>query len=83
MNTLSEVQDSGFVLFVFYNADPNTRNEDRHGIFHVMGEVQCVTPSSAVQTSSCIPRPKIIPTANVVEMFGFIPIVTHDCPKNY
>ncbi|GBN73600.1 Copia protein [Araneus ventricosus] len=45
--------------------------------------VQCATPSSAVQTSSCIPRPKIIPTANVVGKLGFIPIVTHDWPKNH
>ncbi|GBM82826.1 hypothetical protein AVEN_180914-1 [Araneus ventricosus] len=48
-----------------------------------MGEVQCVTPASAVQTSSCIPRPKIVPTANIVGKFGFIPIITHDWRKNH
>ncbi|GBM49353.1 hypothetical protein AVEN_148681-1 [Araneus ventricosus] len=73
MNTSSEVQDNGFVQFVFDNADHNTRTMNG---FHMMGRVQCVTPASAVQTSSCIPRPKIIPTANIVRKFGFIPIVT-------
>ncbi|GBN56283.1 hypothetical protein AVEN_87657-1 [Araneus ventricosus] len=53
MNTLSEVQDNGFIQFVFDNADHNTRTVD--GPFHVMGEVQCITPASAVQTCSCIP----------------------------
>ncbi|GBM87391.1 hypothetical protein AVEN_168639-1 [Araneus ventricosus] len=48
MNTLSEVQDNGFVQFAFDNADHNTRTVDGHGTFHVMGGVQCVTPVSAV-----------------------------------
>ncbi|GBM91898.1 hypothetical protein AVEN_112925-1 [Araneus ventricosus] len=61
----------------------NTRTVDGHGTFHVMGGVQCVTPASAVQTSSCIQRPKIIPTANIVGKFRFIPIVTHDWLKNH
>ncbi|GBN00071.1 hypothetical protein AVEN_69847-1 [Araneus ventricosus] len=30
-----------------------------------------------------IPRPKTIPTANIVGKFGFVPIVTHDWPKNH
>ncbi|GBM45888.1 hypothetical protein AVEN_211959-1 [Araneus ventricosus] len=107
MNTLSEVQDNGFVQFVFDNSDHNTRTVDGHGTFHVMGGVWCVTPVSDVQTSSVeysvqkfsptwgpgppfptlapplIPRQKIIPTANIVGKFGFIPIVTHDWPKNH
>ncbi|GBL93748.1 hypothetical protein AVEN_166786-1 [Araneus ventricosus] len=56
---------------------------DGHRIFHAMGGVQCVTPSSAVQTSSCIPQPKIITTEKVVGKFGFFPIFTHDWPKNH
>ncbi|GBN17365.1 hypothetical protein AVEN_149644-1 [Araneus ventricosus] len=48
-----------------------------------MGVVQCVTPASAVQTSSCIPRPKIIPTTNILGKFGIIPIVIHDWRKNH
>ncbi|GBN28720.1 hypothetical protein AVEN_221430-1 [Araneus ventricosus] len=55
MNTLSEVQDNGFVQFVFDNANHNTRIVEGHVTFHVMGGVQCVTPVSAVQTCSCIP----------------------------
>ncbi|GBM66768.1 hypothetical protein AVEN_74314-1 [Araneus ventricosus] len=39
MNTLSEVQDNGFVQFVFDNADHNTRTVDGDGTFHVMGGV--------------------------------------------
>ncbi|GBO38338.1 hypothetical protein AVEN_27084-1 [Araneus ventricosus] len=46
------------------------------------GGVQCFTPASAVQTTSCILL-KIIPTANIVAKFGFIPIVIHDWPKNH
>jgi len=42
-----------------------------------------VTASSAVQTSSRVPRPMIQPTATVVGKFGFIPIVIHDRPKNH
>ncbi len=67
INTSNDVQDNGFVQFVFDNADHNTRTVDGHGTFHVMGGVKCVTPSSAVQTSSRIPRPKILPKATVVE----------------
>ncbi|GBO20055.1 hypothetical protein AVEN_139697-1 [Araneus ventricosus] len=81
MNTSSEAQDNGFVLFVFYNAGPNTRNVDGHGIFHVMGEAQCVTPSSAAQTSSCIPRPKIKPTANVVECLDSFQLLLTTVPR--
>ncbi|GBM54177.1 hypothetical protein AVEN_45770-1, partial [Araneus ventricosus] len=51
--------------------------------FYVMRGVLCLTPSSAVQTNSCIPRPKIIPTANVIGKFGFIPIIAHDWPKKH
>ncbi|GBM12590.1 hypothetical protein AVEN_146773-1 [Araneus ventricosus] len=83
MNTSREVQDNGYVQFVFDNANHNTRNVDGHGIFHVMGGVQCVTPSSAVQTTSCIPRPNIRTTEKVVGNFGFILIVTYDGLKNH
>ncbi|KAJ8888474.1 hypothetical protein PR048_007964 [Dryococelus australis] len=83
VNTSSEVQDNGFVQFVFDNAYHNTRTVDGHGTFHVMGGVQCVTPSSVVQTSSPVPRPMILPTANVVGRFSFIPIVTYDRSKNH
>ncbi|GBM42127.1 hypothetical protein AVEN_99051-1 [Araneus ventricosus] len=82
-NTSSEVQNNGFAQFVFDNADYNTRTVDGYGTFHVMGVVQCVTPASSVQTSSCIPRQKIIPTANIGGKFGFIPIVIHDWLKNH
>ncbi|GBN19829.1 hypothetical protein AVEN_122331-1 [Araneus ventricosus] len=82
MNTSSEVQDNGYVRFFFNNADHNTQTVDGHRIFHVMGGVQCVMPSSAVHTSSCIPRPKII-TEKVVGKFGFIENFTHDLPKNH
>lgn len=82
INTSSEVHDDGFVQFVFDNADHNTRTVDGHGTFHVMGGVQCVTPASAVQMTSRVPRPTILPKATVVGKFGFIPIVTHDRPKN-
>ncbi|GBL85068.1 hypothetical protein AVEN_221302-1 [Araneus ventricosus] len=81
-NTSSEVQDKGFVQFVYNNADHNSRTVNGHEIFHVMGGVQCVTPS-AIQTSSCIPRPKIITTEMVVGKFGFIPVFTQDWPKNH
>ncbi|GBN71342.1 hypothetical protein AVEN_246386-1 [Araneus ventricosus] len=81
--TSSEVQDNAYVQFVFDNADHNTRNVDGHRFFHIMGGVQCMTPSSTVQTISCIPRPKIITTEKVVQKFGFIQILTHDCPKNH
>ncbi|GBL78051.1 hypothetical protein AVEN_143357-1 [Araneus ventricosus] len=83
MNTSSEVQDNGFVQFVFENANHNTRTVDGNGIFYVMGGIQCVTPSSAVRTSSCILRPKIIRTEKVVGKIGFIPIFTHNEPKNH
>ncbi|GBL75462.1 hypothetical protein AVEN_194639-1 [Araneus ventricosus] len=72
MNTSSEVQDNEFVQFVFDNADHNNRTVDGHGTFHVMGRVQFVTDSSAVQTSFCIPRPKITPTGKVFGKFEFI-----------
>ncbi|GBM59464.1 hypothetical protein AVEN_131038-1 [Araneus ventricosus] len=127
MKISSEVQNNGFVQFIFDSADHNTRTVDGHGTFHMMEEVQCVTPASAVQTCSCIPpwngarvcptgggdlpdkgvrcipctkifrdggsgpplepplipRPKTIPTANIVGKFGFNPIITHDCPNNH
>ncbi|KAJ8887626.1 hypothetical protein PR048_013843 [Dryococelus australis] len=67
INTSSEVQDNGFVQFVFDNADHNTRTVDGRGTFHMMGGVQCVTPSSTVKTSSPVTRPKILPTANIIE----------------
>ncbi|GBM24888.1 hypothetical protein AVEN_23427-1 [Araneus ventricosus] len=55
MKTSSEVQNNGFVQFIFDSADQNTRTVGGHGTFHMMEEVQCVTPASAVQTCSCIP----------------------------
>ncbi|GBM11001.1 hypothetical protein AVEN_1336-1 [Araneus ventricosus] len=51
MSTSSEVQDNGFSQFVFNNADHNTSTVDGHGTYHVMGGMQCVSASSAVQTS--------------------------------
>ncbi|GBO16498.1 hypothetical protein AVEN_173854-1 [Araneus ventricosus] len=86
MNASSEVQDNGFVQFVLDSADHNnhnTRTVDEYGTFDVMEGVQCVMPASTVQTSFFIPRPKIIPLAYIVGKFGFIPIVTHDLPKNH
>ncbi|GBN06596.1 hypothetical protein AVEN_226358-1 [Araneus ventricosus] len=83
IETLSAVKDNGFIQFVFDNEDHNTLTVDGHGTFPVIRGVQCVKLASAVQTSSCIPRPKIMPTANIVGKFGFILIVTHDCPKNH
>ncbi|GBM50121.1 hypothetical protein AVEN_185505-1 [Araneus ventricosus] len=81
MNISSEVQDNGFVQFVF--SYHNTRTVGGYGTFHAMGGMQRETPSSAVQANSCIPQPKIVATANVLGKFGFIPIVTHDWPENH
>ncbi|GBM30557.1 hypothetical protein AVEN_265009-1 [Araneus ventricosus] len=45
MKSSSEVQDTGFVQFVFDNADRNTPTVVEHGTFQVIGGVQCVTAS--------------------------------------
>ncbi|KAJ8882879.1 hypothetical protein PR048_014701 [Dryococelus australis] len=50
--------------------------------FSCNGGVQCVTPASAVQTSSRVAQSKNQPKATVVGKFGYIPIVTHDQRKN-
>ncbi|GBM44412.1 hypothetical protein AVEN_128273-1 [Araneus ventricosus] len=62
ISTSSEVQDNEFVQFVSDNSDHNTPTVDGLGTFQVMGGVQCATPFSADQTSSCIPQSEIIPT---------------------
>ncbi|GBM05625.1 hypothetical protein AVEN_202256-1 [Araneus ventricosus] len=83
VNTSSEAKDNGYAQIAFDNADNNTRTEDGHGIFRVMGDVKCVTPSSAVQSSSCILGSKVITMEKVVGKFGFIPIFTHGWLKNH
>ncbi|GBN55884.1 hypothetical protein AVEN_425-1 [Araneus ventricosus] len=56
MNTLSEVQDNGFVqLSSTMKCRSQHSNCGWNGTFHVMRGVHCVTPVSAVQTCSCIP----------------------------
>ena len=47
-----------YVKFIFDNADHNTNTIDGLNTFHVMGEIMCVTPSSAVSSDKMIEKLK-------------------------
>ncbi|KYN08456.1 hypothetical protein ALC62_00565 [Cyphomyrmex costatus] len=51
-----DVSETGFMQFVFDNADFNVRTLDGHGTFHAMGGIQCITPSDSIDPDTRLPR---------------------------
>ncbi|KAJ8897199.1 hypothetical protein PR048_002545 [Dryococelus australis] len=55
--------NSGYVQFVYFNADHNVNTLDGHGTFHAMGGIECVTPFSSVNVDIPVPRNKKVTAA--------------------
>lgn len=68
----------GFSQFVFDNSDFNVNTIDGHNTFHVMGGIQCVTPSEAVSYEAPTSRKSTKLTAAEIAKFGHIPIETYE-----
>lgn len=54
-----QVDNTGFIQFVFDNVDVNFCTLDGQGTFHALGGIKCITPSSSVAIKKEIPRVKI------------------------
>lgn len=71
-----------FIQYVYDNADHNTATIDGSNTFHAMGGIKIVTPESSVETKKTIPRLKVIPSAEFIGKFGFIPVKKFDKKKS-
>ena len=71
--------ENGCVQFVFDNADYNVHTLDGHNTFHVMGEIACITPKTALQVEDNVPRKKVTP--HDVEKRGLFDLQTYRAPS--
>jgi len=66
------VNEAAFIQYIFDNADFNTCSLDSLRTFHDMGDIQCITPASAVPNNSRIERSKKNMSAEKICASGYI-----------
>lgn len=72
MHPQTHIMSNTFLQFSFDNADHNLNTIDGFNTFHAMEGIQCVTPTSPVETQGIIPRLQKIPRAKELGKFGTI-----------
>ena len=72
--TRSKIDSSGYIQFVFDNADFNIRTLTGLGTFHSMGGIKYVTPATSAHTVTTAQRPKTYVLASVIGEFAKVQI---------
>ena len=72
---------TGFVQFVFDNADFNVNTLNGKNTFHSMGGIACMTPGGTEDNNIVVPRNLNIPSAEVIGSFGNVPLLSYCKPS--
>ena len=72
---------TGFVQFVFDNADFNVNTLNGKNKFHSMGGIACMTPGGTEDNNIVVPRNLNIPSAEVIGSFGNVPLLSYCKPS--